>query len=122
MKKIALAVLAFTPMVAFAQTNPAQLYQLFGIVQTVLGYIVPIVIVLGVIYVIWGVIQFVTKTDEEERGKAKGMILYGIIGLFVVVSIWGLVGFLQNLTGVGGGHLSGNQIPCVLNTGGNTGC
>jgi hypothetical protein len=122
MKKIALVVLAFvTPAVAFAQ-NATQLFALLNIVQKTLGYVMPIVIVLGVIYVIWGVIQFVTKTNEEERAKAKGAILYGVIGLFVVISIWGLVGFLQNLLGVGGGSLNANQIPCVQTQIGQTGC
>ncbi len=116
MKRISLLALSFlTPVVAFAQNN-SQLTTLIGYVQDALSRIIPIIIILGVLYVIWGVISFVTKTNEEERAKAKGIILYGIIGLFVVVSIWGLVGFLGTLTGVGSGGNVNNYIPCVVDT------
>jgi hypothetical protein len=113
LKKIGLVALAFTPAVAFAQ-NATQLFALLNIVQKVLGYLMPILIILGVLYVSYGVVSFVTKSNEEERGKAKMVILYGIIGLFVIVSIWGLVGFLQSTLGIGGGQLNQNQIPCVI--------
>jgi uncharacterized membrane protein len=116
-KKIGLIVLAFMPAVAFAQASSTWIVSILAVVQTVLGYVLPIVIVLGVIWVIWGIIQFVTNTDEEERSKAKMHILYGIIGLFVIISIFGLVGFVQNLLGVGGGALNQNQIPCVIGGG-----
>ena len=113
LKKVALLALAFTPAVAFAQ-NATQLFALLNILQTVLGYLMPILIIIGVLYVAWGVIGFVTKTNEEERAKSKGAILYGVIGLFVIVSIWGLVRFLQSTLGIGGGGLNANQIPCVI--------
>jgi uncharacterized membrane protein YidH (DUF202 family) len=111
MKKTLIALGSFgLPLVALAQ-NPGQLFGILGIVKDVLNFVIPIVITLGVIYVIWGVIQFVTKTNEEERASAKNAIIYGIIGLFVVVSVWGLVGFVQNTLGIGGGGSA--PIPCV---------
>ena len=74
MKRIALLGLAiFSPVVVFAQ-NATQLFSLLTIVEKTLGYIMPIVIILGVLYVMWGVISFVTKTNEEERAKAKSVI------------------------------------------------
>ena len=113
-KKIGLLLLAFTPAVAFAQSNFGLVTNILDGVRTVLNYVLPIVIVLGVIWTIWGVIQFVTNTNEEERAKAKMHIIYGIVGLFVVISLFGLVGFLQNVLGIGGGSLQQNQIPCPL--------
>ena len=122
MKKIALTVLAFvTPMFAFAQ-NGQQLYNMIQIVQNIFGYLIPLLIVVGVAYTMWGIIKFATNTDEEERAQAKFMILWGVIGLFAMVSLWGGVGLLQQVTGVGGGALNSNQIPCVIHTGVNNGC
>lgn len=118
-KKVALLALAFTPAIAFAQ-NATQLFSLLQILRDVLGYLMPVLIILGVLYVAWGVISFVTKTNEEERAKAKGAILYGVIGLFVIVSIWGLVAFLQTTLGIRGGGLNADQTPCVIDTNGPT--
>jgi hypothetical protein len=45
------------------------------------------------------------------------MMIYGIIGLFVMVSVWGLVYFVGSLVGIepgGGVNLPG--VPAVLNT------
>ncbi len=112
-KKVAILALAFTPAVAFAQ-NAGQLFALLQILRDVLSYLMPVLIILGVLYVAWGIISFVIKTNEEERAKAKGQILYGIIGLFVVVSMWGLVAFLQTTLGIRGGNLDADQVPCVI--------
>lgn len=92
------------PMLAFAQ-NDTQILGILGIVQTVLGFIIPMLITLGIIYFIYGVIGYVSAKDEEKRGEARGAMIYGIIGLFVIVSIWGLIGFLGNATGVDQGNI-----------------
>ncbi len=119
MKKyiVGLGVVLFAPAVASAQNalpDSTALNALLGIVKTTLNYIIPILITLAVIYFIWGVISFAISKDEEERKKARDQIVYGIIGLFVIVAIWGLVGFLSNLTGVGtGGGGTEGGLPCV---------
>lgn len=113
LKKAGLIALAFTPFVAFAQ-NATQLFALLNILQKVLSYLMPVLITLGFLYIAWAIIGFVTKTNEEERAKAKNAIFYGVIGLFVILSIWGLVSALQTLFGVGGGTLNSSQIPCVI--------
>ena len=112
MKKGLIAFLSFfAPAIAFAQ-NPTQLYGLLDITRTVINWVVPIVVTLGVIYFIWAVIQYVTVKDEEERAKSKSHMIYGIIGLFVVVSIWGLIQFLGTTLGISSGAGQG-YVPCV---------
>jgi hypothetical protein len=118
MKRIGFIALSFfAPVVAFAQ-NPdsTQLFAILAIVQNVLNVVIPIVITLGVVYVVYGIIMFVTKTNEEERAKAKNVILYGIIGLFFIVSLWGIIGFIGRTVGVNPGGSSGNALPCVIDT------
>ena len=127
MKKFFVGIASFfAPVVAFAQTggiidmggtNSSQLQGLLSIVRGVLNIVVPIVITLGVIYFIWAVIQYVTVKDEEERAKSKTHMIYGIIGLFVVVSIWGLIGFIGNTVGIGQG--GSGIVPCVNDADGN---
>jgi hypothetical protein len=63
-------------------------------IQDLLGAILPILISLGVIYFIWGVIQFIKADGEEDRQKGKDRMLYGIIGFAVVLGVWGLVDIL----------------------------
>ncbi len=96
MKKLGLigAVLAF-PMLAFAQVTSIQSAGDFviGLINTVA---VPVVFALAFIVFIWGVFQYFIMggANEEVRDKGKGLMLWGLIGFFVMVSVWGLVHIL----------------------------
>ena len=57
----------------------------------ILNTIIPILIVLGVVYFVWGVISYMIGADEEQKKKGRDKIIYGIIGLVVIVGMWGLV-------------------------------
>lgn len=118
MKKVLFLAGSFLlPSLALAQgggTNQAQLVGILTIVKNVLNLVIPIVVTLGVIYFIWAVIQYVTVKDEEERAKSRSHMIYGIIGLFVVVSIWGLIGFIGSTVGVGQG--GSGIVPCVTDS------
>ena len=94
--------LSLAPFLAFAQQG-TQIYGILNIVQNILNVLIPIVITLGIVYFIYGVIKYVTAKDEEARKEGRTVMIYGIIGLFVIVSIWGLIRFLGTATGVGQG-------------------
>ena len=56
--------------------------------------------ILATVSFIWGIIQyFLNAENEEKRKKGKQFMLWGIIALFVMVSVWGLVGVLSNTFG-----------------------
>ena len=38
----------------------------------------------------------------EDKETGKQIMIWGIIALFVMVSVWGLVNVLSNTTGIGG--------------------
>ncbi len=98
MKKfIALAFVFFLPLLSFAQTidNDEEL------VAKALRYgntAISIIIALAVLYIIYGVFKYLIKgaNDEESRKAGRDVILWGVVGLFVILSIWGLVAILKN--------------------------
>lgn len=66
-------------------------------VTGVLNQIVPLLIGLAVVVFLYGVLKFITAAgDETKRKEGKDIIIYGIIGLFVMVAVWGLVWILLN--------------------------
>lgn len=72
---------------------------LFGVLCRVgqfLNSIVPVLIALGVVYFVWGVISFVMAGDEEAKTAGRDRIIFGIIGLAVIIGMWGLVNLLRN--------------------------
>ena len=59
------------------------------------GVLQPLIYLFGALalaYFIAGVLKYVRKgADEKERINGRNMMIYGIIALFVMVSVWGLV-------------------------------
>lgn len=88
-------------------------------IRDIMNTIIPILIVLGVIYFIWGVITYMIGADEEAKKKGRDKIIYGIIGLVVIVAMWGLVGLITRTFGLNNNTVN-IQAPCVPGT--NSGC
>jgi zinc transporter ZupT len=70
--------------------------------QQILNSIIPVLVAIGVVYFVWGVVQYVINDSEEAKKKGKDRIIYGIIGFAVIVGIWGLVNIIVNTFGLGG--------------------
>ena|SRR3989344_9171440 len=60
-----------------------------------LRMLLPILVGVAVVVFIWGLIVFISKAnDETAREEGKKRMIWGIIALFVMVSIWGLVNYI----------------------------
>ncbi len=99
MKKLSYiaAALAF-PMFAFAQIQADNAGSIgTGIITLINNVLVPLVFAVAFIVFIWGVFQYFIAggADEEKRENGKSLMLWGIIGFFVMVSVWGLVNILR---------------------------
>ena len=60
-------------------------------INDLLSAILPILISIGVILFVWGVVQYVIAGGEEAKKKGKDRIIYGILGMVVILSLWGIV-------------------------------
>lgn len=98
MKKIAtIGFLGFAPMLALA----VDLTDMLGIFNDLINTILPIIIALALLYFFWGLAQFVLAAgDETKQGEAKSIMIWGVIALFVMISVWGLVNILVETFGL----------------------
>jgi hypothetical protein len=70
-------------------------------IGTLIGNLIPVLIALGILFFIWGLVQFIFASgDEAAKDEGKRKMIWGVIALFVIVSVWGLVALLNQLTGV----------------------
>lgn len=68
--------------------------------------LVTLVFVLAIVAFGWGIVSFVMAAgDPGAVQKAKGFLLWGVIGMAVGASLFGLITFLQTYLGVQGGGL-----------------
>ena len=90
----------FLPLLAGAEAVGGNISALLALVENVVGRLIPIFVALALIWFIWGLIKFVIAADAEGREDGKLMMWWGIIALFVIVSIWGIVAFIGNILGI----------------------
>lgn len=110
-KILASVAVASAPLVALAQYTPSQgITGLINFAHYLTGLILPVLIGVAVVYFIYEVFMYTIAGDQEKKDAAKGGIVRGIIGIFVMVSVWGLVGILVSTFGTSG---SGVTLPTL---------
>ena len=106
------SILGFMPFMALAANETCATlvdrYNIQGIIckiGDILNIIIPILVVLGVVYFVWGVVIYVISNDEEAKKAGRDRMIYGIIGLVVIIAMWGLVGLVSNTFGLGSNYV-----------------
>ena len=55
----------------------------------------------GFFLFIWGLVVFLWKLNEGGDNKQeKAHMLWGIVGMFIMVSVWGIINLLDNTFGL----------------------
>lgn len=89
------------PALAFAQ-DFTYLNNVFNAGKGVLSGAINVIMILAFVYFLWTVIQFI-KADAGKKADARTNMIYAIIGLFVMTSVWGIIGILRQTTQAGQG-------------------
>ena len=56
---------------------------------------------LAVVYFVWGVMQFIKNSDNpEKRGEGYQHMIWGIVGLFIMVSAKGIINIILSTMGL----------------------
>lgn len=104
MKKLSLffvpgLMLLAIPVVTFADVaTPGNLGQLANLfVSMIRDLILPLLASMTILAFLWGAGQFIGKAgDKASHEKGKSMLTWGVIGLFLFVTIYGILSFLYN--------------------------
>jgi len=68
-----------------------------GINDAVINPLIALLFIGALVVFIWGVVSFVANAgNEAERVKGKRNILYGIIGMVIMVSVFSIMNLLIN--------------------------
>lgn len=99
MKKVIAFSVLFAPFIASAQIaqGASTVSGLIVFLKDALSTATVLILAAAVVYFLWNVFKFVMAAgDEEKRKEGQSGIIYGVIGIAVMVSIWGLVNFLTS--------------------------
>lgn len=112
MKKIITgAALLSVPMLTFAQG--ANAFSILATLRAFIDRLIPFLIAAGLAYFIYGVVKYVIAGDADDKEKAKKVIIQGLIGLFIMLSVWGIIGVFQRTFQVGNSEITQSNIPGV---------
>jgi len=118
MKKIFALFIALSPLSAFAQgaagTKITSVEGLFQTFTRLSNSFIVILISAAVVYIIFNTIRYLIAGSEEDKKKGGYSIMYGIIALFVIISIWGLVYILKGTLQTDTNELKRGDVPKVL--------
>lgn len=93
---------ALSPLSALAGGGGAGLSgTLVPVIQSIIDIVsalVPFMLTLAVLFFLWGLAKFVLAAgDEGARESGRSIMIWGVIAITVMVSLWGLVTLLQTI-------------------------
>ncbi len=81
------------------------------IVEIIINPLLVLIFAAGLVVFMWGLLQFMKNVDNEgERSTGKSHMLWGLVGMFIMVAVQGIIGLVvdtldirQSQTPFGGG-------------------
>ena len=73
-----------------------------GIIGLFNTIVIPVIFALAFAAFIWGVTKyfFIHGADDKERANGRQFILWGLLGLVLLFSIWGVLNILLSTLGI----------------------
>lgn len=112
MKKVIALGLALVPSFAFAAITDVN--GILSFAMTLLNSFTVLIMAAAVVWFLIGVFQFI-KAGGDAEGKSEGRnkIIYGIVGLAVMASVYGLVNILTNTLGTNNVQINPPVLPML---------
>lgn len=108
---VPLAALAL-PVLALAQNSVEGIFEI--IIRIINVYVIPLIIGLAVVWFLIGVFKYVMSAgDEDAQTSGRSMMINGIIAIFVMVSVWGLVNLLGGTFRLGNSQGPAQPLPQI---------
>ena len=95
MRRIVGFVLAAGVLAAPALSSAATLLDTLGLANTFLNAAIGLMITLAIVIFFWGLIKYLMEVGEK-KSEGLQIMFYGVIAIFVMVSIWGIIRLLQS--------------------------
>lgn len=74
--------------------QPEDFKGVVGSVEKFVMTLVPLLTAAALLLFFWGLAEYVFAAGGDGKEASKQRMLWGVIGLFVITTIWGIVSFL----------------------------
>lgn len=66
------------------------------IVDYIVNPAILVVFTAGFFMFVWGIVQFLWSLDEGAQSDGKKHMLWGIVGMLIMVSVYGIIALIDN--------------------------
>ncbi|OGZ05244.1 MAG: hypothetical protein A2845_02935 [Candidatus Lloydbacteria bacterium RIFCSPHIGHO2_01_FULL_49_22] len=103
MKKFIIGMMLVGPAVASAATVLTGIADLVNSVQGIISLLIPLLMGLAVVAFFWGLVKYIANaSDEAAKEQGKTLMIWGMVAIFVMVALWGILGWAQTQLGLTG--------------------
>jgi hypothetical protein len=67
------------------------------VITAIVDPAIELMVLVAIVVFVWGVVQMIVNGgDPEARSKGKGHMLWGVIGMVIMISAWAIVYIISN--------------------------
>jgi len=90
----------------FVFAAPSDFSDAISMILDLIWLTIPVLVGLALLFFFWGLARFILKAgDVKAREDGRQVMIWGIVALFVMMSVWGLIAFAKKELEFGGGTL-----------------
>ena len=69
----------------------------------IINPIIYVLFALAIVFFLYGVIEFLlNQANEEKKTDGKSHMIWGIVGITIMLGVWTILGFITNTLGISG--------------------
>ena len=72
-----------------------------GLFSGIVNILITIVVSLAFLYFFWNLAKYIKAAEPDGKEEAKGKMLWALVAIFVIASLWGIIAFIGRGLGVG---------------------
>jgi len=91
---------------------------LYRVNKFILNPIILLAFSLAFLYFIYGIVKFLSSDASDKsttRGEARSSILWGLVGMVIMFSVYGLIGFVLSTFGIGPTDIPSKEARDLIN-------
>jgi len=98
--KIGVLGMFLVPAIAFAQDALSKFKELINTFGDIINLLLPIVFALAILAFFYGIMLYVFSQSSENKKEGRGIMLWALVAIFVMASLWGIINFAQTTLGI----------------------
>ena len=73
-----------------------------------------IAVSLAFFFFFWNLFKFIKAGDADSKEEAQGKMVWSLVAIIVIVSLWGIIAFVRSVLGIEPGQANDVEVPATI--------